>query len=142
MKDNHNLQRFVDAQSNIYKIALSEIKNGKKQSHWMWYIFPQLDGLGKSETSKKYAIKKKKEAIEYLKHPILGIHLIEISNELLKIEGKTAYDIFGGPDDLKLKSCMSLFSLIQKDIPVFQEVLNRYFEGKISWRTKSIIEKI
>jgi len=139
---NHNLQRFVDAQSYSYENALSEIKNGKKQSHWMWYIFPQLDGLGKSETSKKYAIKTKDEAIEYLKHSILGNRLIEISNELLKINNKSAYQIFGGPDDLKLKSCMTLFALIQRDVPVFQEVLNKYFEGKISWRTKTLLESL
>ena len=137
---NYNLQRFIDAQSNSYDIALSEIKNGKKQSHWMWYIFPQVDGLGKSETSKKYAIKSKGEAIKYLEHPILGNRLLEITNELLAIENKSASNIFGFPDDLKLKSCMTLFVLIQEENPVFQNVLNKYFKGKISWKTKQIFE--
>jgi len=141
MNNIHNLQRFVDAQSNSYDIAFSEIKNGKKQSHWMWYIFPQLDGFGKSDTSKKYGIKTKEEAIAYLEHPTLGKRLIEITNELLKISDKSAYEIFGGPDDLKLKSCMTLFALIQCEIPVFQEVLNNYFEGKICWKTQELLEK-
>ena len=140
MKDNYNLQRFIEAQSNSYDIALSEIKSGKKQSHWMWYIFPQVDGLGKSETSKKYAIKSKEEAIKYLEHPILGNRLLEITNELLAIENKSASNIFGFPDDLKLKSCMTLFMLIQEENPVFQNVLNKYFKGKISWKTKQIFE--
>lgn len=140
MKDNYNLQRFIDAQLNSYDIALSEIKNGNKQSHWMWYIFPQLDGLGKSETSKKYAIKSKEEAIKYLEHPILGNRPLEITNELLAIEDKSASDIFGFPDDLKLKSCMTLFVLIQNENSVFQKVLDKYFKGKISWKTKQIFE--
>lgn len=137
---NYNLQRFIEAQSNSYDVALSEIKNGKKQSHWMWYIFPQVDGLGKSETSKKYAIKSKEEAIKYLKYPILGNRLLEITNELLVIENKSPSDIFGFPDDLKLKSCMTLFALIQEENPVFQNVLNKHFKGKISWKTKQILE--
>jgi len=141
MNNIHNLQRFVDAQSNSYDIAFSEIKNGKKQSHWMWYIFPQLDGFGKSDTSKKYGIKTKEEAIEYLEHPILGKRLIEITNKLLIIKQKSAVDVFEWPDDLKLKSCMTLFALIQCEIPIFQEVLNNYFEGKICWKTQELLEK-
>jgi len=140
MNDNSNLQRFVDEQSYSYEIALSEIKNGKKQSHWMWYIFPQLDGLGSSETSKRYAIKTKDEAIAFLEHLILGKRLIEISNELLKIKNKSANEIVGWPDDLKLKSCMTLFACIQKDKMVFQKVLNHYFDGKICLKTQKLLE--
>ena len=139
MKDTFNLQRFIDAQSYSYEIALSEIKNGKKQSHWMWYIFPQLDGLGKSDTSKKYGIKTKEEAVQYLEHPVLGKRLVEITDELLSIKDKSASDIFGGPDDLKLKSCMTLFALIQSEIPLFKDVLNNYFEGKICWKTRKLV---
>jgi uncharacterized protein (DUF1810 family) len=117
-------------------MAFSEIKNGQKQSHWMWYVFPQLD-LGSSETSKKYAIKSKEEAIEYLEHPILGKRLIEITTELLALKNKSAYEVFGRPDDLKLKSYMTLFASIQNENPIFQQVLTNYFNGKICWSTKN-----
>lgn len=141
MNDYHNLQRFIDSQSYSYDIALSEIKNKQKKSHWMWFIFPQLD-LGRSETSKKFALKSKEEAIEYINHPILGNRLITISKELLVIENKSAYDIFGRPDDFKLKSCMTLFSIIQEDNPLFQNVLTKYFNGKTCWRTKQLFKRL
>src|ERR1043165_4082778 len=112
MKAEYNLKRFEDAQESKFQNAMDEIKNGRKQSHWMWFIFPQMAGLGFSETSKFYAIKDIIEAGLYLEHKILGSRLIKISEELLKIEGKTAREIFGSPDDLKLKSCMTLFSLL------------------------------
>ena len=139
MKDKYNLKRFLDAQVSTYETALREIKNGKKESHWMWFIFPQFKGLGRSETTKKYAIKSKEEAIAYLKHPVLGKRLIEITNVVLNINNRSAYEIFGGPDDLKLKSCMSLFSLIQDENDLFQKVLKKYFDGKISWTTKKLL---
>ena len=139
MKDKYNLNRFLDAQGSTYETALREIKNGKKESHWMWFIFPQFKGLGRSETTKKYAIKSKEEAIAYLKHPVLGKRLIEITNVVLNINNRSAYEIFGGPDDLKLKSCMSLFSLIQDENDLFQKVLKKYFDGKISWTTKKLL---
>src|SRR5665213_2039019 len=106
MPSNYNLQRFINAQETSYQIALSEIKNGKKQSHWMWYIFPQIAGLGISETSKFYAIKNVHEAEEFLYHSVLGKRLIEICNELLNLETNDAHKIFGSPDDLKLHSSM------------------------------------
>jgi uncharacterized protein (DUF1810 family) len=135
----YNLQRFLDAQETSYKTALKEIQDGAKKSHWMWYIFPQCKGLGYSEISKKYAIKTKEEAIAYVKHPVLGKKLIEISSILLNHSNKTANEIFGWPDDTKLKSSMTLFTLIQKENDIFQQVLNKYFDGKICWKTKKMI---
>jgi uncharacterized protein (DUF1810 family) len=141
MEETYNLQRFLDVQNQSYSIAFNEIKSGKKQSHWMWYIFPQFIGLGKSTTSIKYAIKSKEEAIAYYHNKILGKRLIEITEQLIKIQDKTAFEIFGGPDDLKLKSCMSLFALVQNENNIFQEVLDKYFEGKISYKTKELLNK-
>ena len=108
MNDIYNLERFVNAQENSYKVALKEIQNGKKNSHWMWFIFPQINGLGMSSISKKYSIKNKQEAKDYLDHNILGNRLIEITTALMKIEQKSVRSIFGYPDDLKLKSSMTL----------------------------------
>ena len=129
MEDRFNLKRFLDAQSNTYERALTEIKNGRKQSHWMWYIFPQYKGLGRSSTSIKYAIKNQDEANNFLNHPILGTRLIEITKAFLSIENKTAYEVLGGPDDLKIKSSMTLFDTIQDENDLFDSVLEKYFEG-------------
>ena len=135
----NDLKRFLDAQENYYGHALAEIKNGRKQSHWMWYIFPQISGLGFSETSRFYAIKDRAEAELYLSHPVLGARLIEISEVLLEIEGKTANQIFGSPDDLKLKSCMTLFGSLENAHPVFQRILDKYFNGTKDQRTLDLI---
>ena len=140
MQSTSHLQRFLDAQEKDYQIALSEIKNGKKQSHWMWYIFPQITGLGFSETSKFYAIKNIHEAREFLKHPALGSRLIEICNELLNLETNDAHTIFGSPDDLKLHSSMTLFSSLQNANPIFQKVLDKYFGGKKDSKTLEILK--
>lgn len=126
----NDLQRFSDAQERSFETALAEIRRGRKQSHWMWYIFPQIAGLGSSETAKFYAIKNKAEAKEFLAHPTLGNRLIEISNALLEIEGKTANQIFGSPDDVKLKSSMTLFAALDETNPVFQKVLDKYFDER------------
>ncbi|MBX7173047.1 MAG: DUF1810 domain-containing protein [Pyrinomonadaceae bacterium] len=133
-----DLKRFLEAQED-FEIALSEIKSGRKQSHWMWYIFPQIAGLGFSSTSRFYAIKDIEEAEEYLNHPILGKRLIEISESLLEIKGKTAHQIFGSPDDMKLKSSMTLFAGLENTNPVFQKVLDKYFDGAKDERTLQII---
>lgn len=138
---NENLQRFIDAQEKVYPIALSEIKNGKKQSHWMWYIFPQIQGLGFSETSKFYAIKNIHEAEKFLNHPVLGNRLIEISNELLNLETNDAHKVFGSPDDLKLHSSMTLFSSLSNTNSVFQKVLDKFFEGIKDEKTLRIIKR-
>ncbi|WP_316808163.1 DUF1810 domain-containing protein [Pedobacter agri] len=124
-----SLERFITAQHDSYEQALSEIKGGRKTSHWMWYIFPQIKGLGHSDTAKYYALQNTLEAENYLNHPVLGKRLIEISSTLLKHQGKTANEIFGYPDDLKLHSSMTLFSLLPNSDPVFDNVLLAYFNG-------------
>jgi uncharacterized protein (DUF1810 family) len=139
MTAQYNLKRFIDAQESKFQNALNEIKNGRKQSHWMWFIFPQIAGLGISETAKFYAIKDIVEASLYLEHPVLGSWLIEISKALLEIEGKTANQIFGSPDDLKLKSCMTLFSSIQITNTIFETVLEKYFNGTKDLKTLQLI---
>jgi len=134
-----NLQRFIHAQKSDYSIALSEIKTGKKRSHWIWYIFPQIAGLGYSETSKFYSLKSLHEAEEYLKHPVLGPRLIEISNTLLDLDSDDALSIFGSPDDQKLKSSMTLFSILPATNPVFQSVLDKFFHGLRDAKTLEIL---
>lgn len=135
----NKLERFINAQAADYEIALSEIRNGRKQSHWMWYIFPQVQGLGFSEISKFYAIQDIREAEEFLKHPVLGNRLVGICNELLKLESNSANKIFGSPDDLKLKSCMTLFASLNMN-GVFQLVLEKFFDGTKDHKTLRIIE--
>ena len=136
MNDIYNLERFVNAQENSYKIALKEIQNGEKQGHWMWFIFPQIDGLGMSPMSRKYSIKNQQEAKDYLDHNILGNRLIEITRALMKIELKSARSIFGYPDDLKLKSSMTLFKIISSDNKLFSDILLKYFNGEVCERTE------
>ncbi len=140
MTNDTKLKRFLDAQHADYEIALSEIKNGRKQSHWIWYIFPQVQGLGFSHTSKFYAIQDMDEAEEFLKHPVLGDRLVAICNELLKLESNDANKIFGSPDDMKLKSSMTLFSSLNMN-PVFQSVLDKFFNGTKDTKTLRMIGK-
>ncbi|TKC10426.1 DUF1810 domain-containing protein [Pedobacter polaris] len=123
------LDRFIKAQQKDFHTALAEIRNGKKTSHWMWYIFPQIAGLGYSETAQYYAIENTVEAETYLNHPILGQRLIEISTSLLNLKSKDANYIFGSPDHLKLKSSMTLFAAISNADPVFEQVLTMFFNG-------------
>ncbi|WP_407532104.1 DUF1810 domain-containing protein [Elizabethkingia miricola] len=135
-----DLGRFLEAQETMYETALSEIKSGKKQSHWMWYIFPQIAGLGFSETAQFYAIQNLKEATEYLDHAVLGNRLREISAEVLRLEGRDANEIFGFPDDLKLHSSMTLFAFAdQSEDNVFQEILKKYFDRKMDEQTVLIV---
>lgn len=136
-----SLERFVKAQEESYKIALNEVKNGRKKSHWMWYIFPQIIGLGRSSTAQYYAIKSREEAENYLKHPILSKHLIEISEELLKLDSNNARKIFGSPDNMKLKSSMTLFLKISGD-EVFKKVLDKFFNGDLDENTIEILKKM
>jgi uncharacterized protein (DUF1810 family) len=126
----NNLQRFVTAQETTWQNALTEIQQGRKRSHWMWFIFPQIQGLGFSSTSIFYAIKNKREAQDFLKHPVLGSRLIQISNELLNLKTKDALDVFGSPDDQKLRSSMTLFSSLGNADEVFKLVLDKFFDGK------------
>ena len=139
MKDIHDLKRFENAQETNYDIALNEIKNGKKKGHWMWYVFPQIDGLGFSMISKKYAINSKEEAIAYLNHNVLGMRLIKITKELLLLNDTSATNILGHTDALKLKSCMTLFDLISTNNDLFLHVLQKYFEGNTCKLTKEKI---
>ena len=136
-----DLSRFIKAQERDYEVAFREIKNGRKRSHWMWYIFPQLQGLGFSETSRYYAIKNKEEAAAFLHHPLLGKRLISICEELLNLEGNNATLIFGSPDDVKLKSCATLFSLLPGAPPVFDTVLKKYFGGMKDEKTARLLNK-
>ena len=135
MQSEPNLLRFLDAQANDYTRALAEIRNGRKQTHWVWYIFPQLAGLGYSEMARFYAIKDLQEAGAYLAHPVLGARLIEIANALLGVEGKTANQILGSPDDVKVKSCMTLFGLVNPTDPVFDAILAKYYNGALDNKT-------
>ena len=135
----NSLQRFIDAQEKDYETALAEISQGRKRSHWIWYIFPQIQGLGFSETSKFYAIKNIDEAAEYLKHPVLGERLIRICHALIKNPGDDANKIFGSPDDMKLKSSMTLFAALPGTDPVFQTVLDKFFNGTRDNKTIEIL---
>ncbi|MBE2280193.1 MAG: DUF1810 domain-containing protein [Ignavibacteriaceae bacterium] len=125
----YNLQRFLDAQNSDYKKAFDEISHGKKTGHWMWYIFPQLKGLGNSHYAVHYGIANIEEAEEFLNHNILGIRLIEISELLLSLNQSNPVEIFGVIDSLKLKSCMTLFGQVNNKSRVFEEVLKKYFAG-------------
>ena len=127
--DPFNLQRFVDAQSPIFDQVCSELRDGEKRSHWMWFIFPQIKGLGNSELARKFAISSREEAKAYLDHPILGPRLIECTGLVNVVEGRTIEQIFGYPDDLKFRSCMTLFANAASN-PVFSEALRKYFKGR------------
>lgn len=135
-----SLQRFIDAQRSDYETALSEIVRGRKQSHWMWYIFPQIQGLGFSATSKLYAIRNLQEAQEYLNHPLLGKRLKEITDALINLPSTNAHEIFGSPDDVKLKSSMTLFASLPNADPVFESALKKFFKGEKDAKTLSLIK--
>lgn len=135
----NGLRRFIDAQEVDYGRALAEIRQGRKQNHWMWYIFSQLRGLGHSETAKFYGINGRQEAADYLAHPVLGSRLVDISTALLGVDGRTANQIMGSPDDLKLRSCITLFSQINDTDPVFQAVLDKYFAGEPDPKTLALL---
>ena len=135
------LQRFITAQQNDYPVALAEIKQGRKRSHWMWYIFPQIAGLGFSETSRHYALKNLDEAQAYLNNPVLGSRLIEICTEILKLPTNNATQIFGIPDDMKLCSCVTLFAALPTTNRVFQQVLAQFFINEADKATLQRLQK-
>ena len=141
MKDPNNLTRFLEAQEHVFARALQEIRNVRKTSHWMWYIFPQISGLGRSDTSRFYAIKDMTEAKQYLDHPVLGERLVDITSELLNLEINDPAAVLGDIDSLKLKSSMTLFSLLEGTHPVFQKVLDKYFDGKKDMNTIRIVNR-
>ena len=134
-----DLSRFLKAQEHDYEQALREIRSGRKRTHWMWYIFPQIQGLGFSSTAQYYAIRDLEEAKDYLAHPVLGARLKEISSALLDLEGLSASEIFGYPDDLKLRSCMTLFRMADLNEPIFLEVLEKYYDGEPDFRTVDLV---
>lgn len=136
----YNLNRFLEAQNLKYLDALKEIKQGKKQTHWMWFVFPQIKGLGFSDYNFFYGIENLEEAQQYYDHPILGKHLIEISLALLKIENKTALEIMGKSDERKLQSCMTLFSLLINTNNVFEVVLDKYYQGNKDKKTLELLQ--
>ena len=124
-----DLDKFVEAQAATHAQALAELRHGTKRSHWMWFVFPQIAGLGTSPTSQHYAIAGLDEARAYVQHPVLGPRLIEAMRAVLDVEGKTAADIFGTPDDMKLRSCATLFAAAEPVEPVFQRIIDKYFGG-------------
>ena len=137
--DPYNLNRFVHAQEDNYEQALAEMRSGKKRTHWMWYIFPQLDGLAFSATSKHYSIKSIEEAKAYLDHPLLGPRLLECAEAVLHIEGRAAIEIFGSPDDMKLRSCATLFAYVLSPGSVFDRVLEKYYRGERDEKTLQLL---
>ncbi len=139
MEQKIDLSRFTEAQMQSYGTALKEIQNGRKVSHWMWYIFPQIHGLGRSSVSQYYAIQSLDEAAAFLHDPYLGGNLLQICRALLALNTNNAKEVMGHPDDMKLRSSMTLFSLVPDSDPVFQNVLEKYFDGKRDNKTLTIL---
>jgi uncharacterized protein (DUF1810 family) len=137
--DPYDLSRFVQAQARDYERALAELTQGEKRSHWMWYIFPQIDGLAYSATAKRYAIKSLDEARAYLAHPLLGPRLIACAEALMQHEGLTAHEIMGSPDDMKLRSCATLFARISPPGSVFERLIDTYYGGERDGRTLRLL---
>jgi uncharacterized protein (DUF1810 family) len=135
------LEKFLNAQESTYQKAYAELERGKKRSHWMWYIFPQIVGLGWSENSTYYSLSGLKEAELYLRHPVLGSRLVSITDILIKLPTRNAFEIFGSPDDMKLQSCMTLFSLVPGSDPVFGLVLEKFFKGDKDHNTLNILKQ-
>lgn len=128
--DPHELRRFLQAQDGIYATALTELQSGRKRSHWMWFVFPQIEGLGSSPLAQRYAIGSAAEAEAYIRHPILGPRLVECAEAVLSVAGRSAHEIFGSPDDMKVKSCATLFAAVSPAGSVFERLLDRYFAGE------------
>jgi uncharacterized protein (DUF1810 family) len=138
--DLYDLSRFLQAQEDDYERALEEISSGRKRSHWMWYIFPQFEGLGASSTARHYAIKSLAEARAYLDHPVLGARLLRCATEAARIDGRSAQEVFGSPDDLKLRSSATLFAYVALPGSVFHRLLERYFDGQPDERTLKLLD--
>jgi len=137
--DTYDLGRFLRAQEVDYEQVISEIRSGRKRSHWMWYVFPQFDGLGFSSFSKRYAIKSLGEARAYLAHPVLGPRLLECAEAVVSIEDRSATEIFGSPDDLKLRSCATLFASVSPPGSVFERLLGKYYRGERDSKTLRLL---
>ena len=139
--DPYDLERFVHAQKNDYEQALAEIRSGRKRSHWMWYIFPQYAGLGASAMSQRYAIKSLAEAEAYLRQPALGPRLFECAEAALAIQNRSAAEVFGSPDDMKLRSSATLFAAVSPAGSVFERLLEKYFDGERDQRTLQLLRQ-
>ena len=139
MNENYNLKRFIEAQEGVYPVALRELREGRKRSHWMWYIFPQLKHLGHSYNAKYYGLSGVDEAAAYLAEPVLGQRLREVSTAILNLPTNDAHEVFGGIDSLKLRSSMTLFDLVSPN-DIFARVLDKYFNGQRDNRTLTIIQ--
>ena len=135
MDDPHDLQRFIDAQEPVYAQVCAELRQGRKTSHWMWFIFPQIRGLGSSETAQYFAVANRHEAAAYAAHPLLGLRLRECTGLVAQINSKSVEQIFGYPDNLKFHSSMTLFAQAAQDNQTFIEVLNSYFSGTLDPQT-------
>jgi uncharacterized protein (DUF1810 family) len=140
-RDTFGLDRFVSAQEDIYDSALAEIRAGRKRTHWMWFVFPQLRGLGSSPISRQFAIRSAAEARAYLAHPILGPRLLECCHALLELKSTSATEIFGSPDDLKLRSCATLFAYVSEPGSVFERVLERFYGGVPDEKTVTLFRQ-
>ena len=138
-QDPFDLARFLQAQKNTYARALAELRAGRKTSHWMWYVFPQIDGLGRSPTARLYAIRSLAEARAYLGHPVLGARLRECTTAMLGLQGLTAHEILGDPDDLKFRSSMTLFEHAAEDKDLFARAIDTYFAGRRDGMTLMIL---
>ncbi|MGK7896368.1 MAG: DUF1810 domain-containing protein [Xenococcus sp. (in: cyanobacteria)] len=141
INDTYNLRRFIEAQDRCYESVLEELKFGQKRGHWMWYIFPQIKGLGRSAMAQKYAISSQEEAKAYSEHSILGLRLRECTQLVINIEGRSAKQIFHYPDNLKFRSCMTLFYYSAIDNSIFRNALLKYFDGKPDHLTLDILKK-
>lgn len=141
MEKRYDLNRFLEAQRETYENALREIRQGSKQTHWMWFIFPQLRGLGFTDYNIFYGIENLREATLYLNHPILGRRLEEITQAMLQIENKSALGILGRADERKLKSCMTLFGLLPETPECFRQVLEKYYHGEKDEKTLQILKE-
>lgn len=137
--DPHDLERFVLAQAPCYERALAELRRGRKTTHWMWFVFPQIAGLGSSEMARRYAIRDLAEARGYLTHPVLGPRLLACAEAVLAVEGRSARVIMGSPDDRKLRSCATLFAHLSPPASVFHRVLEQYYEGQPDARTLALL---
>jgi uncharacterized protein (DUF1810 family) len=139
--DPYDLNRFLTAQEGVYERALAELNRGQKRTHWMWFIFPQIDGLGYSPTAKRYSIKSLEEARQYLDHPVLGKRLLKCTEAVLALKGGSVSEIFGYPDDMKFKSSMTLFEKIAGSGSAFSSALDRYCHGERDAATLRLLEK-
>lgn len=141
MNDPYNLQRFIEAQDPVYASVLDELRAGEKRGHWMWYVFPQIKGLGHSVTAQQYAITSQEEARAYLEHPVLGSRLRECTGLVMNVDGRPAEQIFYYPDNLKFRSCMTLFMEATSRNNIFQDALRKYFEGNPDQSTLDILRR-